>query len=172
MVAARFRVHSQVSAALTESAARMKRQADGRRRASSFIVGDKVWLSTQHLPLRHGSRKLAARWAGPFRIAAEVSAEAWRLELPGQWRIHPVFHSSQLKAVHGQPRAPQPIALEDGDGAVEFEVERILDRRHSRGGREEFLVRWKGYGAHEDTWEPASNLANASAAVQAFLDRV
>ena len=72
----------------------MKRQADGHRRASSFLVGDSVWLSIQHLPLEHGSQKLAAKWAGPFRIVAAVSAEAWRLELPKQWRLHPVFHSS------------------------------------------------------------------------------
>ncbi len=129
-----------------------------------------MWLSTQNLPLKHDSRKLAAKWAGPFRIAAEVSAEAWRLELPSHWRVHPVFHSSQLKAVHGQPRVPAPIALQDEGPAVEYEVDRVLASRQGRRRQVEYLVRWKGFGAHEDTWEPAEHLTNASAAVQAFLE--
>ena len=48
---------------------------------------------------------------------------------------------------------------------------RLLDRRHSRGGRLEYLVRWKGYGAHEDTWEPVDNLANAQKMIEAFEAR-
>ncbi len=99
--------------ALEVSAARMKKQADGHRRAAPFLVGDKVWLSTSHLPLKIGSKKLAAKWTGPFRLVEEVSKEVWRVELPTTWRVHDVFHSSQLKAVEGNPRVPAPIALED-----------------------------------------------------------
>ena len=113
MVAARARIHSQVCTALEQSSDRMKRVADGHRRASPFLVGDSVWLSTSNLPLKHGSRKLAARWAGPFKLVESVSAEAWRLALPPHWRIHDVFHSSQLKPVAGEPYRPAPIALED-----------------------------------------------------------
>jgi len=39
-----------------------------------------------------------------------------------------------------------------------FAVERILGSKMTRGG-ECFLVRWKGYGEDEDTWEPAGNIA-------------
>ncbi len=72
MVAARALVHSQVSSALAESAVRMKRQADGRRRETSLLVNDKAWLATQNLPLRLGTRKLAAKWTGPFRLVEQV----------------------------------------------------------------------------------------------------
>ena len=51
---------------------------------------------------------------------------------------------------------------------MEFEVEQVLDRRHSRGGRLEYLICWKGYGAHEDMWEPVANLANAQGAIARF----
>ena len=63
--------------------------------------------------------------------------------------------------MHGQPRVPAPIALQDEGPAEQFEVERVLAKRQVRGRRAEYLVRWKGYGAHEDTWEPSDHLANA-----------
>ena len=73
---------------------RMKRRADDRRRPAELAVGMDVWLSTSHLPLMEGTRKLASKWTGPFKIEAQVTTEAWRLKLPGNYKIHPVFHSS------------------------------------------------------------------------------
>ena len=39
-----------------------------------------------------------------------------------------------------------------------FEVGRILDVRFKKSGSQEFMIRWKGHGAGEDTWEPEENL--------------
>ena len=39
-----------------------------------------------------------------------------------------------------------------------FKVERIL-RKRRRGGGVEYLCRWEGHGADEDSWEPALNVA-------------
>ena len=36
-------------------------------------------------------------------------------------------------------------------------MEEILDERARAGGKE-YLVRWRGYGEEEDTWEPEANL--------------
>ena len=72
----------------------MAAQADRRRQDSGLAVGQRVWLSTAHLPLRAGTRKLSAQFTGPFIIQEQVTREAWRLQLPATMRIHPVFHSS------------------------------------------------------------------------------
>ncbi|XP_078473678.1 uncharacterized protein LOC144735131 isoform X2 [Lampetra planeri] len=52
----------------------------------------------------------------------------------------------------------------------EFEVEAILDWRVRRG-RAEYLVKWSGYGAEENTWEPPENLANCPELLSNFRAR-
>lgn len=133
----------------------MKTQADVHRRTSDFAVGQKAWLSTKNLPLRVGTRKLAEKWTGPFMLQKQISNEAWQLALPNTWKIHNVFHSSQLKHVHGDPQTPTPITLAQGD--QEYEVETIVAERKV-AGKQQYLIRWKHYGQFDDTWEPVENL--------------
>ncbi len=143
----------------------MEGVANPKRRAVAHAVGDRVWLSSAHLPLKSGARKLSSRWAGPFPVLERIGQAAYRLELPQSWRLHPVFHVSQLKAVVGSPQGEQAVPLEDG--GEEYEVERLLAVRTTRG-RKEYLVHWKGYGSWEDSWEPEENLENAQELLRAF----
>lgn len=48
---------------------------------------------------------------------------------------------------------------DDEETEQEYEVERIIDVHFKRNGTREYLVRWKGFGAKDDTWEPADNLS-------------
>ena len=72
----------------------MALQANRARRDMAHEVGAKVWLATKNLPLRLGTRKLAAIWAGPFVIRSTVGPVAYKLSLPEDWKIHDVFHVS------------------------------------------------------------------------------
>ena len=61
----------------------MAKLANWRRRPADIVIGGYAWLSTEHLKLAPGlSRKLAAKFVGPFRVVAAVSAVSFRLELP------------------------------------------------------------------------------------------
>ncbi|KAJ8375078.1 hypothetical protein SKAU_G00056580 [Synaphobranchus kaupii] len=40
------------------------------------------------------------------------------------------------------------------------QVEKIVDKRKNKKGKVEFLVRWRGFGFEDDTWEPETHLAN------------
>lgn len=91
----------------------MKKWADRKRRASSFVIGDLVFLKLQ--PYRQTSLakrpcdKLAARYYGPYKIVEKIGEVAYKLRLPVECKIHPVFHVSQLKAAHGASLNPTPI---------------------------------------------------------------
>lgn len=150
-------VQKQVKANLELAQKTMKTSADRKRREALFTVGQKVWLATTNLPLKLGTRKLAAKFVGPYVLLEEVAPAAWKLQLPDSFRIHPVFHVSQLKAVVGAgPSGFDTQAIELAD-QEEFEVEKIMDHKLVRR-KEYFLIRWRGYSAFEDSWEPLENL--------------
>jgi hypothetical protein len=91
-----------------------------------------------------------------FKIIQVMSAVNYRLELPTQWSIHPVFHIDLLTPyqetiMHG-PNFTRPTP-ELIDGEEEYSVERILDsRRHGRRWRLQYLVKWEGYPDVDNMW--------------------
>ncbi len=153
---------------------RQKRYADEHRSDLSFNVGDKVLLSSEHIPLRAvGTRKLLMKWMGPFTVVNEV---AYQIRLPDGWRIHGVFHVSLLKLYYnnGKHLPPPPALLVDGE--EEFEVAEILShepRSKTKGdNKTKFLVKWKGFGHENNTWEPFKNMQNAPVSLREYWDRV
>ena len=91
----------EAQANLTVAQSRAKSQVDRLRRDEKFEVGDEVVLSTCHISInQHLPSKLRRRWIGPYRVARVISLVAYKLDLPPTWRIHPVFHVSNLKRFH------------------------------------------------------------------------
>ena len=94
-------------------------------------IGDKVWLSSQNISIKHPSPKLRHLWLGPFPIASKISKSAYKLTLPLSMQgIHLVFHMSLLRKHEPDTidsrRAPatNPVQVEGKEG---WEVEAILD---------------------------------------------
>lgn len=144
----------------------MRQAADSKRRHVEFDVGDIVFLKLQ--PYRQQSLarrpcdKLAARFYGPFEIVARVGSVAYKLDLPPSSKLHPVFHVSQLKRVHGSVFLPTPIppqltvALE-----LEVEPESLLDVRYKHTDTAvltEVLIKWRNLPSSEATWELFHNI--------------
>ena len=77
---------------------------------------------------------------------------AYKLELPPQAKIHPVFHVSQLKRVKGE--APTPTHL-PSELTAELELqstpEAVLGVRGS--AMQEVLIQWHNQPVEEATWE-------------------
>jgi hypothetical protein len=131
---------------------KQKSFADQRRRDVVDSVGQQVFLSTQNSRLANpGSRKLLPKWVGPFQILERIGQVAYRLDMPANLKMHNVFHVSLLKPYRSDGRVQPPPPLIELENSLEFEVERILDHRqmkrgHNRTTRNEFLVKWLGYG--------------------------
>ena len=54
-------------------------------------------LSTRNLKMKGIPEKLKKRFVGPFKVEQRIGQQAYKLSLPENWKIHPVFHISLLK---------------------------------------------------------------------------
>ena len=133
----------------------------------SFKVKDSVLLSSKNIKTIRTSKKLDHRFLGPFEIEKCIGDQAYRLILPQKYRrIHNVFHVSLLEPYHRRagekPVVTQPDLVDENE---EYEVEQILARR-TRWNRNEWLVRWVGYGPADDQWLTKEDMEGCSELVQ------
>ena len=99
--------------------------------------------------------KLLPKWAGPYTVTECIGKVAYRLALPAQMAMHPVFHVSLLQPYRkgGRVQPPKPFFVR---GELAYNMEIVDHKQERRGGRlmTSFLVRWEGYDAAHDSWEP------------------
>ena len=131
-----------------------------------------MYLDAANVRTTCTSKKLNAKFHGPFKIISTVRKSAYKLELPTGWTIHDVFHESKLKPAQEpqfpmqkgtRPRPPPDII----DGNEEHKVEEVKQVR-KRSGKKEFLIKWKGLPQEENTWEPEKHMTNARGTVRDF----
>jgi hypothetical protein len=74
-----------------------------------------------------------------------------------------------LEPYHGDPQRDERPAPMEVEGEAEYVVESIL--RSKKVGRGlHYLVKWKGYGHSENTWENRDTMAD-TAALKDFEDK-
>ena len=141
-----------------------RRQMSQKTPEPKFRSSQKVWLEGTNINTNRPSKKLDTKQFGPFEILKQIGETFYQIKLPEYWKIHNVFHSDLL-TLYVSPRntiQKKPILLPPDiiNQEKKWEVEKILDSKRSRNSVK-YLVRWKGYGPEDDTWEPPFNLKNA-----------
>jgi len=101
--------------------------------------------------------KLAYKYFGPFKVLERIGTVAYRLELPSDSKVHPVFHVSQLKpfvADHTLVYSTLPVTTDlEASAAV---PEQVLDRRLVKKGNTaipQVFIKWTRLPATCVTWE-------------------
>lgn len=139
----------------------MKFYADRHRSERSFEPGDQLYLKAK--PYRQLSlattryHKLMAKYYGPFLVLEKIGTVAYKLQLPANARIHPVFHVSLLKKRISKNNEVLPyVPEEDSSEQIHGEPIAILDRRMVKKGNAphvKVLVQWSNTLPEEATWE-------------------
>ncbi|BAT83826.1 hypothetical protein VIGAN_04105300, partial [Vigna angularis var. angularis] len=139
----------------------MKAQANKHRKERSFEIGDMVFLKLkphrQNSVISRISPKLSARYYGPFEVIERIGEVAYRLQLPPNSKIHPVFHVSLIKKAIGEYKTAEglPTGLEEDQSEVWLPQKVLATRSILKGGERvnQWLVHWLGKTAEEATWE-------------------
>ena len=164
------RAFSRAQFHLNRAQERQKLQADRRRREQQFHVGDQVLLSTNNLHMKQvPAAKLKAKFVGPFFVHRCIGPVAYELELPENWKIHPVFHTSLLRPFkvttwsQAKESAMEEVELEEDERS--YEIEKILRWRYTgpsrrRKRQREFLILWRNYSIDDASWIPEANFDN------------
>lgn len=119
---------------LSKAQNRMKQYADKRRSERVFEVGDSVFLRARRYQNTSLSDKIASKLAvkyfGPYKVIEKIGNVAYKLQLPPESHIHPVFHVSLLKKSIGSTSTVRSTipALPEED-FLPAEPIAILDRR-------------------------------------------
>ncbi|XP_070017178.1 uncharacterized protein [Nicotiana sylvestris] len=168
-----------VQSYLLKAQKRMKRHADQNRRFVEYQVGDKVMVKIPKRYLFAGVHDpcLLQKYIGPLSIERRIGKVAYRVDTPAWWKIHHVFHVSLLKPFWEDTEDPSRsqltiLGIRGPNSTGKRRVEAILDDRvihASRKDHQEFLVKWQGCDAEENTWERGTHLKAYKSLIEDYL---
>merc|ERR1711936_1518045 len=69
------------------------------------------------------------------------------------------------------PRKKKKKGKKKKKAEAEYGVESVVSKRETEEGKVEYLVKWKGYDASENTWEPVENLDSSQELIDEFEGR-
>ena len=121
------------------------------------------------------TKKLIQQYVDPFQIKEKLRRLAYRLEIPDDLKIRPVFLVVQLEPTpepsndhfwRPHPHYPLYVFVDgDTDTLKSFEIDRLLNKRIIKRGKGltiKYLICWTGYGPEWDRWYNVKNLNNVA----------
>ena len=161
-------IHLHLTEQYEKSVEHMVKYYNCKWKIQSFALGDKVLLSTHNLCMMPPSKKLENHWYSPFKVLETVGTHTYQLDLPTGWKMHPIYHITQLEPFQGrkgkEPEQPPPVTI---DNHEEWEVEEILDKQ-THYQKKQYLVKWKGFKIEDSTWQSEQDLENVKDCLKAY----
>ena len=166
-------VQEQVKDRLMKTANQYRESANKKRRDVQFKVGDLVMIHLKKERLPKGPHtKLQMRKIGPFKILQKCGNNAYKIDLPPDVGLSPIFNVSDLFAFKGstdvsfagtgQGDKPTDVPLPK---AHKPHIECILDSKVSKQTRRatyySYLVKWAGLPAEDASWMTKSEIEKA-----------
>jgi len=149
-----------------------KQSNDSIRKTINFDIGEVMLILKRYVKKGH-VKKLTHLWRGPYVVVNKFPNRInYEVQLLKSGKDKHIVHASNMKRFH-EPHlthlSKKLKTLEEYDEkhSVEYEVERILDRKYE-DGENYYLVKWKGYDSSESTWEPIKNLIHSREIIKQF----
>jgi hypothetical protein len=113
-----LRMHETTKLSIEKMNEKYRIAASKGRKEVKLELGDLVWLhlrKERFLELRKS--KLMSRAAGPFKILAKINDNAYKLELPPEFRVSPNFNISDLRPYLGEEdeMPSRTTSMQDGE---------------------------------------------------------
>ena len=97
------KLHKEVRLKIEKNNAKYVEQTNRRRKYVEFEVGELVWVHLRKDRFPPGKfGKLKPRVDGPFKIIEKIGENAYKLQLPDEYEISPMFNVKDLRAYHGE----------------------------------------------------------------------
>ena len=105
------------------------------------------------------NQKLSPRYYGPYEVLDRIGNIAYRLKLPPQSLVHPIFHVSLLKKclAPNVVSQPLPVGLAE-DWELRVQPSKVLDARRNSKSELEVLIQWEDLPEFESSWELAEDI--------------
>ena len=167
MIEALDDIHIAVDRSRSRQELNIEARAHGGR-FHEFHVGDYVLVHRAVRP-----RKTLVRWCGPFRIVSAQSDWVFTVQHLISLQEEDVHSSRMMFYSDSHLDVTEAVRQEIAFESESFEIESLVGvRTDHRTGMREVEVKWRGFEATSNTWEPFDLIqAQAPLLVQALLSR-
>lgn len=147
-------------------------------------MGDWVYLNRKNIKTTRPSRKLDWKFIGPYQVLEKYGKNAYRIDLPANFKFHDVFHVSLLEKDFSGGQVGDDIEVDASvEGSIDAEeydvVEDIVGSRICKKGEFyenspaglHYLVHWLNQPESERTWEPVVGVRHLKRLISRFHHR-